>query len=268
MKQIIKAVVRGSAKALISASEMSRTGRYFKTQLCERIVEATREVTHKGVNLSFGVPNEMCRYRVTTFSTKEPETLDWIDSLRGTLWDVGANIGLYSCYAAKRGLDVVAFEPSIFNLEWLARNTHLNQVAVTVVPLPLTDETLVSSMRLSAKDWGGSMSTFDKDYGHDGKALTSVFEFKTLGIAVADLHIPRPNHIKIDVDGIEHLILRGAREALKTVDSVLIEINHDFKEQAQECFEELNRAGLKPASKAVADVTGHFQSTFNHVFRR
>ena len=44
----------------------------------------------------FSVPNELNYFRVNTFSSKEPETLDWIDTLKpGTvLWDIGANIGL------------------------------------------------------------------------------------------------------------------------------------------------------------------------------
>ena len=52
------------------------------------------------------------------------------------VWDIGANVGLYSCYAAKhRGCRVFAFEPYVFNLEILARNIYLNQLSerVTIV---------------------------------------------------------------------------------------------------------------------------------------
>jgi two-component system OmpR family sensor kinase len=41
--------------------------------------------------------------------------------------------------------------------------------------------------------------------------------------------MPKPNYMKIDVDGIEHLILEGCESILKTVNSVLIEINDDKK---------------------------------------
>jgi len=73
------------------------------------------------------------------FATKEPETLEWIDRIpeKSVLWDIGANVGLYSCYAAKaRGCRVFAFEPSVFNLEILARNIFLNQLTdqITIVP--------------------------------------------------------------------------------------------------------------------------------------
>ena len=64
--------------------------------------------------------------------TKEPETLDWIDTMAegSALVDVGANVGLYSVYAAKaRKCQVYAFEPSVFNLDQGARPT----VVVTCV---------------------------------------------------------------------------------------------------------------------------------------
>ena len=75
----------------------------------------SRAVRHHGTQLTFAVPNRLNRFRIDTFSTKEPETLDWIDAIQegSVLWDIGANVGLYSCYAAKaRRCRVVAFEPS------------------------------------------------------------------------------------------------------------------------------------------------------------
>ena len=90
-----------------------------------------RTVSYHGTQLAFCVPNGLNHIRVETFSTKEPETLAWIDAIAvdSVLWDVGANIGLYSCYAAKaRHCRIIAFEPSVFNLELLARNVFLNHV--------------------------------------------------------------------------------------------------------------------------------------------
>ena len=42
-----------------------------------------------------------------------------------------------------------------------------------------------------------------------------------------------PDYIKIDVDGIEHLILEGGKETLKNkkIKSILIEINENFEDQ-------------------------------------
>src|ERR1700689_2479866 len=107
--------------------------------------------------MRFSVPNALNKYRVDPFSSKEPETLQWIDRIprASVMWDVGANIGLYSCYAAKaRGCRVFAFEPSVFNLEALARNIFLNRLTelITIVPLPLSDELAVSKFRMTSTD--------------------------------------------------------------------------------------------------------------------
>ena len=76
---------------------------------------------------------------------------------------VGANVGIYSVYAAKvRECKVYAFEPSVFNLEILARNIHLNELVeqVTIVPLPLSNRLQKSKLNMSTTDWGGALSTF------------------------------------------------------------------------------------------------------------
>ena len=58
------------------------------------------------------------------------------------------------------------------------------------------------------------------------------------------LAIPAPDYIKIDVDGVEHLILKGGQKILSKVDSVLIEINDEFLEQAEKAEFFLNRSTI------------------------
>ena len=52
----------------------------------------------------FFIPTLITKWRVDSFFFKEPETLQWIDSFTNKnkiiFWDIGANIGLYSMYAA------------------------------------------------------------------------------------------------------------------------------------------------------------------------
>ena len=56
----------------------------------------------------------LSRKRARSFEFKEPETLTWIESFdsNDSLIDIGANIGIYTIYAAKRGHKVIAFEPT------------------------------------------------------------------------------------------------------------------------------------------------------------
>src|SRR6185437_4913944 len=98
-------------------------------RVIEGAMSSCTTVSHGGISLRLATPNWLADWRVNTFATKEPETLDWIDSLPegAVLWDIGANVGLYSVYAAKaRRCRVWAFEPSVFNVELLARNIFLN----------------------------------------------------------------------------------------------------------------------------------------------
>ena len=61
-------------------------------------------VRHGEMSMVFATPNILCRYRAESFSSKEPETATWLESISegAILWDVGANIGPYSIYAAKK----------------------------------------------------------------------------------------------------------------------------------------------------------------------
>lgn len=238
-----------------------------------------QQIIHSGVGLTFSIPNALTKYRADSFSTKEPETLEWIDRIPNdaVLWDIGANVGIYSCYAAKcRGCKVFSFEPSVFNLEILARNIFLNDLTdlVTIVPLPLSDALATSKLNMTSTDWGGALSTFHQDYGHDGLVMQTIFKIPTIGISMIDaverFDIPQPDFIKMDVDGIEHLILKGGLPILFKARGVLIEINDKFTAQANEANSLLKEAGFSLSEKRHADyfdtVTYAAKHTYNQIW--
>ena len=71
-------------------------------------------------------------------------------------------------------------------------------------------------------------------------------------------HLKNPDYIKIDVDGIEHLILAGASEVLLKVRSVLIEIDDNFIEQTEKSKILLEKAGLELFKKCKIDSTNQY----------
>ena len=84
----------------------------------------------------FFTPNPTLYWRVKTFYTKEPDTLKWIDSFKNNsktvFWDIGANIGIFSIYAAlKKNIKIFSFEPSFNNLSILGENISINQIGRT-----------------------------------------------------------------------------------------------------------------------------------------
>jgi len=271
MKKHLRKLI-ASATRLIGASQ---AGEAVLEAILQGGMERTQEVSSRGVSLRFAVPNRINRFRAKSFASKEPETLDWIDQLpkNCTLWDVGANVGLYSIYAAKkRECQVVAFEPSVFNLELLARNLFLNglQERVSLVPLALSDKLAVNQLRMTTTEWGGALSSFGQNFGWDGGTIDQAFSFPTLGIsmdeAVGLLRLTPPDFIKMDVDGIEHIILRGGSRLLARVRGILLEINDGFAAQAEESRRLMQGAGLTLKAKLHAPMIE--QSAFANVYNQ
>jgi len=273
-----KTFVIKTIKKCVVFSSRFLIGRHFLNEVVNTSMNSHNAVEHNGCSLKFTTPNLLNHARVDTFSTKEPETLDWIDSIPegSVLWDIGANVGLYTCYAAKqRNCRVFAFEPSVFNLELLARNIFINNLVekVTIVPLPLSDKLQESSLNMTSTEWGGALSTFAEDYGDNGLLMDKKFEFSTLGITMNDavhmLGIPKPDFIKMDVDGIEQLILKAGAETLKGIQGILVEVNYDFEAQRINVKKYLSDSGLVMKSKLHSELIENnerFCSTFNQIW--
>lgn len=190
----------------------------------------------KKIFLKFYTPNSRCKARVETFSSKEPETLNWIDRQLNdsVFFDVGANIGLYSIYYAKikRG-KVYSFEPSVYNLEQLSKNINLNklQKKITIISNPLNDKNKISQLIYNNIDKGGSGILFDNKTEVKKRHEKEKFSYLSLGLSLDHLTekglIQYPNCIKLDVDGNERLIIEGSKKNLvnKKCRSILVESN-------------------------------------------
>lgn len=276
-----KSALKHLIAAIVARLGAGTVGRYVYGQIVDQVMARTQRVRHGGVDLIFATPNALNAYRATTFSAKEPETLEWIDAIPegSVVWDIGANVGLYTCYAAKaRGCRVFAFEPSVFNVECLARNVYLNGLTelVTIVPLAVSEDTTVSTLNMTTTDWGGALSTFGHQFGHDGAPLATVFAFRTVGLSLVGardaLGIPQPDYLKLDVDGIEHLILRGGGAVLQAARGLLVEINDQFTAQAVEAQRHLRDAGFTLRAKKHADCFDadptDARYTFNQIWAR
>jgi hypothetical protein len=82
--------------------------------------------------------------------------------------------------------------------------------------------------------------------------------------------LPYPDYIKIDVDGIEHLILEGSSNILKNATSIIIEINEKFIEQKNKCEDILKNNDYRLVSKEKVDcsVSIEFDSTYNQIWEK
>lgn len=182
---------------------------------------------------------------------KEPWTVAWIESAPagGVLWDVGANVGAYSLIAAMRpqgAMQVVSIEPSFSTYASLCRNVLLNGVADRISPLcaMLGDVTGTGTLgyadtKAGASFHAGGAASLKEDFASEFDQKVFVFRLDEL---VERFGLPAPDFLKIDVDGAEVQVLHGARETLRTVSSVLLEISDREREEIAPLMEE---AGLR-----------------------
>ncbi len=226
--------------------------------------------------ITFFTPNTHCAWRVSSLLTKEKDTIDWIEHMAPgeMLFDVGANMGQYSLYAWKRGIDVHAFEPESQNFALLQRNIVVNKAeTVTAWPLALADKPSIAIMHLSTVMPGGSCHAYEKPIGYNGKwktwAATQGSVATTIDIFAAQFGMP--DHIKIDVDGFEHLVLAGAQTTLDTVKSVLVELNTALPEHSESLFAMMADKGFTydPAQQQSSmRKEGPFTGVGNVIFYR
>ena len=235
-----------------------------------------------GRDIIFFTPNEITDWRINTFFTKEPETLEWIDSFKGekiVFWDIGANIGLYSLYAAIKhpNIEIVSFEPSVNNLRILSRNIYKNNFfkQIKIFQLPLSEqENTFSNMNEMEFIEGWSMSTFGESKDFEGSIFKPNHAYKLFGTNInylLDKKILKfPNYIKIDVDGIEHKILLGANNHLKNNDlkSLSIELNENYDEQFNSVNNLMikNNFTIKQRKQGKIQKDQKFLKTFNFIF--
>ncbi len=104
MKKLIKKIINLKSQFVVKYLIKYKFFRFILYSLTRNIFNEKKTVSRNEIKLKFYIPNELTLFRINTFSTKEPETLDWIDKFqeKSIFYDVGANVGLYSCYAAKK----------------------------------------------------------------------------------------------------------------------------------------------------------------------
>jgi FkbM family methyltransferase len=231
--------------------------------------------------IAFYCLGDLPAWRAETLLTKEPETIEWIESFSpgDVLWDIGANVGVYSLYAAMRGMtQVLAFEPAAANYALLNRNIELNGLAdhLQAFCIAFNDDTRLDALHMQMTEFGGSMSSFGEAIDSHGKDFTPLFRQAMVGYSVdgfmAQFQPAFPNHIKIDVDGIEDKIVAGASGVLRDPRLKSISIELDAKREAytQSVIDAIVAAGFvltaKKNSEMVAD--GEFKDIFNYQFHR
>lgn len=219
-------------------------------------------------------------WRYDTLLEKEPETIEWIDTFEpgDTLWDIGANVGIYSIYAAIKGIRTMGFEPHFANYQQFCITIAINGLQDVVTPLCLafSESKSISQMHLASLDIGTSMSNFGEALDFRGNQFQPAFRQGIIGYDIdsfiTDFGAEIPTHLKIDVDGIELPIIRGAKNMLANdkLQSVSVELIESDLQQVAAVTEILEDAGLQFVHKRQnsAFATPETHDVLNYLFHR
>jgi FkbM family methyltransferase len=127
--------------------------------------------------------------------------------------DIGANVGFYSCLAASRGMQTVAFEPSSRNLNFLYRNLWENHFTdVEVFPLGLAAKSGIGQI------YGfGGIASLVPGWAQASRAQSSLVPLTTLDGIAGERFRNKKLLIKVDVEGFELEVLAGATQTLAMI---------------------------------------------------
>lgn len=164
-------------------------------------------------------------------------------------FDVGANIGVHSTRMLRRGYEVVAFEPNPLAVSLLKINV-LDKASVVESALGENEEKLFLEENDEFNMGGASIIDSESKKGKEETQKTSRIEVEVSRLDRFREAFGAPGVIKIDVEGHEAKVLRGAKEILENDRPLLI-------------FEQLDREFV---SKSETPVLSHLSKLGYLVF--
>lgn len=218
------------------------------------------------------------KLRGQSMLSKEPDTIAWINQFSegDVFWDVGANVGVFTLYAAiKRSARVLAFEPASGNYMVLNKNIEGNGLSgrASAYCVAFNDIDLLSELNMQDTDFGASLSGFATEIDYKGDQFEPVFRQGMIGFSI-DSFVEKfspefPNHIKIDVDGIESDILLGARQVLRDgrLKSASVELNRDLSEEIEKVVAIMESCGMYFSDKAMVARAKNTSIVNYHFYR-
>ncbi len=197
--------------------------------------------------------------------THEPDTRAWIDAMPedACFWDIGANIGVFSLYAALRLRNgkVVAFEPAAGSYALLNRNIEANAMAhrISAYCIALAERTKLDTLNMATTSAGSWAHGFGTETDEFGNRIDTKFRQGAVGFSVDDFaeqfSPPLPTHVKMDVDGLEDGILRGGRAIFSapSVRSMIIELRDLDSARNRRIADLMAGLGFVPRPKTSPD---------------
>lgn len=190
--------------------------------------------------------------RVQSLQGERKIIADVLQSIKGDdiFFDVGANTGLYACFAGQIiDGNVIAFEPHPGNIQRLEENAELNELDIQCHPVALSNESGTAQLKLAGGEGGAGAGT----HALSTRDCTNSIEIeKDRGDSLIEReNIPSPTVLKIDVEGAEQQVLKGLQSNLMkdSCHTVYCEVHpnrlDDFGDSTDELHSLLEECGFK-----------------------
>jgi FkbM family methyltransferase len=235
----------------------------LQSDFTQKMIDSTLAVETPKGTLSFVLLGKTSGGRAMTVLTKQPATIEWIDSFQpgSVFWDIGASVGVFSVYAAlATNTRVVAFEPAAVNYYLLSANCEANKLhdRVDCLLVGVGKQRSIARLEVSQFRPARSFSFRGKrDQPYESRQAAVVLSIDEL---VEEYGVPCPNYIKIDAPGASEDIIAGATRTFRRseVRQIHLEVR-DSSKGGQRILEMLNQSGFAPIGKDThggsADVT-------------
>ena len=164
---------------------------------------------------------------------REPWLIEALSDVKeGDLFvDIGANLGLFAIPVGKI-TKVIAFEPDAVNYDLLIKNTTLNGVQENVTVLKNIVSDIDGKMKLYSSKFSQIATIVDPSRVDWEPEIVSEVDSVTIDKFMEDDKIEKIDWLKIDVEGGEYQILKGAKNSLtnKKIENILVEIHASLPE--------------------------------------
>lgn len=193
--------------------ELSRRGSKRNRLINSRIGKIH---TRKGTN-DFQFANYYYEWNVKSFILHHHEPYFYF-------FDIGGGIGEYSMIMGQKGKKTFAFEPIKSSYQTISMNLTTNKLHnITAYNFGLGNENTQTTMMVNPVNTGASRFIKPGDYIPPYYRLEKA-EIRKLDDVLPDIHFnyQQPVLIKIDVEGMEADVLKGAQEFLNSCQHVML----------------------------------------------
>ena len=193
-------------------------------------------------------------HNITNIGSEQHLENYMIPKHNGCFIDIGANIGLWTFFMAKKGIKVHAFEPTPRIYKILKKNNKYPHV--TTYPYALGEFTGTANLNLHHISGHNSLLTKSPDFNGQ--------QTETIVRPLDDLNIHNIGLIKIDTEGYEVPILFGAKNTInKEKPRLIIEVHKPFKEQENKIKNILSKYKYKWIKRSKIKLTGTINPQFH-----